>query len=81
MLDLSAGLRDPEDYLVWKTTRDEAMRAIWTEVVRRKWGVLVTLQARRRWRIPGPTGVAPRRPRQDLRTFVDIPLADGAPRR
>lgn len=78
VLDLSAGLRDPADYLLWKTTRDEAMRAIWKEVVRRQWGVLVTLQARKALAHAGSYAGGTAQAEQDLRTFVDIPLANGA---
>ena len=78
VLDLSAGLRDPEDYRVWRTTRDEAMGAIWKEVVRRGWGVLVTLQARKALAHAGSYVGGTAQAEQDLRTFVDIPLANGA---
>jgi hypothetical protein len=78
VLDLSAGLRDPEDYRVWKTTRDEAMRAVWKEVVRRQWNVLVTLQARKALAHAGSYAGDTAQAEQDLRTFVDIPLANGA---
>ena len=78
VLDLSAGLRDPEDYRAWKTTRDEAMRVVWNEVVRRQWGVLVTLQARKALAHAGSYVGGTAQAEQDLRTFVDIPLANGA---
>ncbi len=78
VLDLSAGLRDPADYLAWKTTRDAAMRAVWKEVVRRHWGVLVRLQARKALAHSGSYAGGTAQAEQDLRTFVDIPLANGA---
>lgn len=78
VLDLSAGLRDVADYDRWKTTPDEAMRAIWTEVIRRQWGVLVTLQARKAMAHPGSYQGGTAQAEQELRTFVDIPLANGA---
>ena len=78
VLDLSAGLRAPADYSAWKTTRDEAMRAVWDEVVRRQWGVLVTLQARKALAHAGSYVGGTVQAEQDLRTFVDIPLANGA---
>jgi hypothetical protein len=78
VLDLSAGLRDSADYNTWKTTPDEAMRAIWTEVVRRGWGVLVELQARKALAHPGSYEGGVAQAEKDLRTFVDIPLSNGA---
>jgi len=78
VLDLSAGLRHAAEYDTWKTTPDEAMRAIWTEVVRRRWGVLVALQARKAMAHPGSYQGGSAQAEQDLRTFVDIPLANGA---
>jgi hypothetical protein len=78
VLDLSAGLLDPATYRAWGTTQDEAMRAIWKEVVRRQWGVLVTLQARKALAHPGSYPGSTAQAEADLRTFVDIPLANGA---
>jgi hypothetical protein len=78
VLDLSVGLRDRATYDRWNTTSDEAMRAIWTEVVRRQWGALVTLQARKALAHPGTYVGGAAKAEQDLRTFVDIPLANGA---
>ena len=78
VLDLSAGLREPGDYLAWKTTRDDAMRLVWKEVVRRHWGALVTLQARKALAHAGSYSGGTAQAEQDLRTFVDIPLANGA---
>jgi hypothetical protein len=78
VLDLSAGLRDPAEYQRWKTTPDEAMRAIWVEAIRRQWGTLVTLQARKAMAHPGSYQGTTAQAEQDLRTYVDIPLTNGA---
>jgi hypothetical protein len=78
VLDLSAGLLDPATYSIWGTTQDEAMLAVWQEVVRRRWGVLVTLQARKALAHPGPYAGGTAQAEAELRTFVDIPLANGA---
>ena len=78
VLDLSAGLLDAGTYRTWGTTGDQAMTAIWKEVVRRGWGVLVTLQARKALAHPGSYQNSPAQAEADLRTFVDIPLANGA---
>lgn len=78
VLDLSAGLRDPQTYRSWGTTEDEAMRAVWKEVVSRQWGVLVRLQARKALAHPGSYPEGAPQAEADLRTFVDIPLANGA---
>jgi hypothetical protein len=78
VLDLSAGLLAQATYSTWGTTQEEAMRAIWKEVVRRQWGVLVTLQARKALAHPGSYAGSTAQAEADLRTFVDIPLANGA---
>lgn len=78
VFNLSAGLRDTVDYSSWNTAPDEAMRAIWTEVNRRQWGLMVTLQARKAFAHSGTYHGGTAQAEQDLRTFVDIPLANGA---
>jgi hypothetical protein len=78
VLDLSAGLRDKAEYEGWSTTPEVAMRAVWTEVIRRGWGDLVVLQARKAMAHPGSYQGGAAQAEQDLRTFVDIPLANGA---
>jgi len=78
VLDLSAGLRDTAQYDRWKTTSDEAMRAIWTEAIHRQWGTLVALQARKAMAHAGSYEGGTAKAEQDLRTYVDIPLANGA---
>jgi hypothetical protein len=78
VLDLSAGLLDQATYRAWGTTRDEAMLAVWKEAVRRQWGALVTLQARKAMAHPGSYQGSTAQAEADLHTFVDIPLANGA---
>jgi len=78
VLDLSVGLRDEQEYASWGTTRDDAMREAWSEVVRRGWGGMVTLQARKALAHPGAYTGGAAGAQRDLRTFVDIPLAAGA---
>jgi hypothetical protein len=78
VLDLSAGLRDTAEYNTWRTTPDEAMRTAWAEATRRRWGALVVLQARKAMAHPGSYTGGAAQAEQDLRTYVDIPLAGGA---
>ena len=78
VLDLSAGLLDQGTYRTWGTTEDAAMLAVWKEVIGRQWGVLVTLQARKALAHPGSYPGSTAQAEADLRTFVDIPLANGA---
>jgi hypothetical protein len=78
VLDLSAGLLDQATYHAWGTTQDQAMLAVWKEAVRRQWGALVTLQARKAMAHPGTYQGSTAQAEADLRTYVDIPLANGA---
>lgn len=78
VLDLSVGLREDYQYKSWNTNRDVAMRTIWTEVQRRRWGELVHLQARKALAHTGSYTGGAKQAAADLRTFVDIPLAHGA---
>ncbi len=78
VLDLSAGLLDQATYRAWGTTQDQAMLAVWKEAVRRQWGALVTLQARKAMAHPGTYQGSTAQAEADLRTYVDIPLANGA---
>jgi hypothetical protein len=77
VLDLSTGLRDEGWYAAQGTTRDAAMRAAWREAVRR-WGSRVRLQARKALAHPGSYTLTPAQAEADVRTFVDIPLSEGA---
>lgn len=77
VVDLSAGLRDDEQYVAWGTTRDVAMTAIWVEASRR-WGGEVTLQARKALAHPGRYAGSAQTAERDVHTYVDIPLAHGA---
>jgi hypothetical protein len=77
VLNLSAGLRSDAQYASWGVTRDEAMTAIWTEASRR-WGRLVTLQARKALAHPGRYTGSTTQAERDVHTFVDIPVAHGA---
>lgn len=78
VLDLSVGLREQFQYAEWHITRNAAMRAIWREVERRRWGQLVHLQARKALAHTGSYTGGSRQAEADLKTFVDIPLAGGA---
>jgi hypothetical protein len=77
VLDLSAGLRSESEYARWGTNTDEAMRSIWVEASRR-WGGLVTLQARKALAHPGKYPGTKAQAEADVHTFVDLPLANGA---
>jgi hypothetical protein len=77
VLDLSAGLRSDSEYADWGTTRDEAMTAIWVEASRR-WGGLVSLQARKALAHPGVYAGTKAQAEADVHTYVDLPLANGA---
>lgn len=77
VLDLSAGLRSESEYADWGTDSDTAMAAIWVEASRR-WGGLVTLQARKALAHPGKYSGTRAQAEADVHTYVDIPLAHGA---
>jgi hypothetical protein len=77
VIDLSAGLHDNSWYAAQGSSRDGAMRQCWHEAVRR-WGTLVTLQARKALAHPGPYTGGTAQAEADVHTYVDIPLAEGA---
>ena len=78
VLDLSTGLLSDSTYASWGTTSDAAQTAAWHEVSRRGWPRLVQLQARKALAHPGSYHAAPAEAADDVRLFVDIPLAHGA---
>jgi len=78
VLDLSTGLLSDSTYASWGTTSDSAQTAAWQEVSRRGWPRLVHLQARKALAHPGSYRAAPAEAADDVRLFVDIPLAHGA---
>ncbi|MDQ2755587.1 MAG: hypothetical protein M3Y71_03335 [Actinomycetota bacterium] len=77
VVDLSAGLRDVTFYAEQGSSRDEAMRLVWREAVRR-WGTRVTLQARKALARAGPYPYTAVQAEADVHTYVDLPLAAGA---
>ena len=76
MLDLSTGLLNDRTYSGWGLDMAAAQRTAWAEARTRGWDTKVKLQARKALAHPGKytatdTG-------DQLSTFVDIPLSDGA---
>lgn len=75
VLDLSTGLLSDGHYRNRGLTRDQAQRAAWQEVGKRRWQQLVELRARKALAHPDAyRGQA----EADLATWVDLPLAHGA---
>jgi hypothetical protein len=77
VINLSTGLQDDGWYAAQGTTANEAMRLCWREAVRR-WGSRVTLQARKALAHPGSYSGDDAQAQAQVRTYVDIPLAEGA---
>ena len=78
VLDLSTGLREPDVYERWGTTRDGVQAAAWSHVEDLGWGRLVRLQGRKALAEPGGYRGSPERTAADVRTYVSIPLERGA---
>ncbi|MGB3828343.1 MAG: hypothetical protein WA962_06150 [Ornithinimicrobium sp.] len=78
VIDISAGLKDPETYAEWGSSRDLAMLGAWREIGRRGWDDMVTLQARKALAAPGGYAGGERQARMDVGTFIDLPLLKGA---
>lgn len=76
VVDLSTGLLPDRTYAGWGMDRDTAARNAWTEVHRRGWDRLVTLQARKALAHTGRYAEADAEAM--LTTFVDIPRSSGA---
>jgi hypothetical protein len=77
-LDLSTGLRENDEYDDWGIDRDDAQHAAWMEAKRRGWADLVHLQARKALAHPGRYEGDEATARADVRTFVDVPITEGA---
>ena len=77
VLDLSTGLREPDEYASWGLDRRQAQVEAWAEAKRRGWADDVRLQARKALAHPGYTGDAATA-RDDVVTFVDLPVEAGA---
>jgi hypothetical protein len=78
VLDLSTGLLSDSTYASWGTTSDAAQVAAWQQVSRLGWPSLVRLQARKALAHPGRYDSTSSQAAEDIRLFVDIPLAYGA---
>lgn len=78
VLDLSTSLLSDSTYASWGTTPVAAQTAAWQEVNRRGWPSLVRLQARKALAHPGRYASSAEQAADDIRLFVDIPLANGA---
>jgi len=76
VLDLSTGLLPDRTYQGWGVDPEVAQRTAWQEVRRRGWADLVQLQSRKALAHPGR--YAEPNPAQNVTTFVDVPLAEGA---
>jgi hypothetical protein len=78
VLDLSTGMLDTGTYADWGSSLDRAQAAAWTEVARRGWPGLVTLQARKALAHPGSDSDPSTAVAAALAVFVDIPCRYGA---
>ena len=77
-LDLSTGLRDPDEYASWGIGIDQAQRAAWAEVHRLGWQDEATLQTRHAMAHPGTYPSDAVTAWTDVRTYVQIPTQEGA---
>jgi len=77
-LDLSTGLRDPDEYASWGIGVDEAQRAAWAEAHRLGWQNEVTLQSRHAMAHPGSYPSDGATAWTDVHTYVQIPIQEGA---
>jgi hypothetical protein len=78
VLDLSTGLLEPDDYHRWGVSRDEVQTKAWRHVEDLGWGDLVRLQARKALAQPGGYQASPEQTAADVRTYVTLPLENGA---
>jgi hypothetical protein len=78
VLDLSTGLLSDSTYASWGTTSDVAQVAAWRQVRHLGWPSLARLQARKALAHPGRYDSTSSQAAEDIRLFVDIPLAYGA---
>jgi hypothetical protein len=78
VLNLSTGLLSGAEYSTWQFTREDAQRAAWSEVRRRGWPKLVTLNARKALAHPGSYTGTPATAQDDVNLFVDLPRSLGA---
>lgn len=77
-LDLSTGLRDPDEYASWGIGVDQAQRAAWAEVNRLGWQNEVILQTRHAMAHPGSYPSDAATAWTDVHTYVQIPTQEGA---
>lgn len=77
-LDLSTGLLEPAVYESVGSSRDQAQQAAWRQVRALGWHDAAEIRARKA--LAGPEGYpgTTSEAAQDLRTYVDLPLAAGA---
>lgn len=78
VLNLSTGLLSDSTYAHWGTSSAAAQLAAWQEANSRGWPSLTRMQARKALAYPGSYQGTPAQAAADVRTFVDIPLANGA---
>lgn len=77
-LDLSTSLLDEWTYRRWGLTPAVAQRMAWSQVDRLGWAGLTALQGRKALADIGGYQGSPQQAAQDVRTYVDIPTAEGA---
>jgi hypothetical protein len=77
-LDLSTSILPPRTYAGWGSDEITAQRLAWQEVGRRGWDRRVTLHARRALAHSGSYRETAKATDDELRTFLDVPLAGGA---
>ena len=78
VLDLSTGLLPDSTYVGWGIDRDRAQQVAWAKVRQLGWPSLVRLQARKALAHPGSYDGTGDQAAADVRTWVDLPLSDGA---
>jgi hypothetical protein len=78
VLDLSTGLLPDATYVGWGVTRDTVQNAAWAKVTALGWRSLVVLHARKALAHPGAYTETVQQTQDDLHTWVDLPLHDGA---
>ena len=77
-VDLSTGLLDPSTYTSWGLSREQAQDEAWTRVRSLGWEQLASLRARKALAAPGGYQGGSQEAEDDVRTFVDTPVRDGA---
>ncbi len=78
VLDLSTDLLPDATYVGWGVDRNIAQNDAWAMALSRGWGQLTHLQGRKALAHPGTYTESMAQTEADLKTFVDLPMKDGA---